>query len=87
MSDATAGADPLLHTEHVAAKIGVGGGPDTVRAYLKRTRRRVADGLPVRPQDFPLPDEMVRRSPAWRESTIDRWISNRPGRGHRPSEP
>ncbi|MGP3950979.1 hypothetical protein [Streptomyces sp. 7N604] len=77
--------NPYLDTEAVAAKIGVTS--ETVRVYLKRTRRRIADGLPVRPQDLPLPDEQFRRSPAWLESTIDSWISNRPGRGHRPVEP
>jgi predicted DNA-binding transcriptional regulator AlpA len=77
--------DPYLYTEQVAEKIGVST-PDTVRLYLKRTRKRISDGLPVRPQDLPLPDVMVRRSPAWRESTINTWIANRPGRGRRPAE-
>ncbi|GAA1111801.1 hypothetical protein GCM10009577_37980 [Streptomyces javensis] len=75
--------NPLLDTEAVAAKIGVTS--ETVRMYLKRTRKRIADGLPVRPQDLPLPDEQIRRSPAWFESTIDAWISSRPGRGRRAS--
>lgn len=86
MSDAKASRDRLLDTQDVATKIGSEHAA-TVRVYLKRTRKRVADGLPVRPQDLPLPDETVRRSPAWRESTIDRWMANRPGRGHRPTEP
>lgn len=73
--------DPLLDTEKVGQKIGVT--PDTVRLYLKRTRRRVNDNLPVRPQDLPLPDAYARRSPLWLESTIDTWIPNRPGRGRR----
>ncbi|WP_282797350.1 hypothetical protein [Streptomyces sp. CC224B] len=89
MSDAEAGAeagaDPFMDTEDVAAKIGVTA--ETVRVYLKRTRKRIAGGLPVRPQDLPLPDEQFRRSPAWRKSTIDAWISSRPGRGHRPAVP
>ncbi|MEJ8654749.1 hypothetical protein WKI65_43625 [Streptomyces sp. MS1.AVA.3] len=78
-------ANPFLDTDAVAGKIGVTA--KTVRVYLKRTRRRVADGLPVRPQDLPLPDEHFGRSPAWRESAIDAWISSRPGRGHRPAVP
>ncbi|MFF4409850.1 hypothetical protein [Streptomyces sp. NPDC001404] len=86
MSDAAASADRMLDTEAVAQKIGVKQSA-TVRVYLKRTRRRVMDGLPVRPQDLPLPDQQIGRSPAWLESTIDRWIVNRPGRGHRPTEP
>ncbi|MCF1592497.1 MULTISPECIES: MarR family transcriptional regulator [Streptomyces] len=75
--------NPLLDTEAVAAKIGVTS--ETVRMYLKRTRKRIADGLTVRPQDLPLPDEQFNRSPAWLQSTIDAWIANRPGRGRRPS--
>ncbi|MFD5881054.1 hypothetical protein [Streptomyces yangpuensis] len=86
MSDATASTDPLLDTEGVAERIGVEQAA-TVRVYLKRTRKRIADGLPVRPQDLPLPDETIRRSPAWHASTIDRWMASRPGRGHRPTEP
>ncbi|MFJ2752687.1 hypothetical protein [Streptomyces sp. NPDC087297] len=86
MSDATASTDPLLFSEGVAERIGVKHA-ETVRVYLKRTRKRISDGLPVRPQDFPLPDEMIRRSPAWRTSTIERWVASRPGRGHRPTEP
>lgn len=73
--------DPYLDTAQVGERIGVTAA--TVRLYLKRTRKRITDGLPVRPQDFPLPDEQFRRSPAWRESTINTWIGNRPGRGRR----
>jgi predicted DNA-binding transcriptional regulator AlpA len=76
--------DPYLDTAQVGEKIGVT--PETVRLYLKRTRRRISDGLVVRPQDFPLPDKQARRSPTWRESTIDAWLVNRPGRGRRPTE-
>ncbi|MER0443065.1 hypothetical protein ABR738_00490 [Streptomyces sp. Edi4] len=75
--------NPLLDTEAVAAKIGVAS--ETVRIYLKRTRKRIADGQPVRPQDLPLPDDKFGRSPAWFESTIDAWVAVRPGRGRRPA--
>ncbi|MYV56461.1 hypothetical protein GT042_28915 [Streptomyces sp. SID3212] len=68
-----------LDTEAVAARVGVTAG--TVRLYLKRTRRRIRDGHPVRPQDFPLPDVQIGRSPAWVESTIAAWLAHRPGRG------
>jgi hypothetical protein len=68
-----------LDTSAVADRIGVT--PATVRLYLKRTRRRIADGLPVRPQDLPLPDVQVQRSPAWHVTTIDTWMASRPGRG------
>lgn len=76
--------DPYLDTAQVGEMIGVSA--DTVRLYLKRTRKRIADGLPVRPQDLPLPDEQFRRSPVWRESTLNAWIVRRPGRGRRGSE-
>ncbi|MFG3157291.1 hypothetical protein ACGF7W_35235 [Streptomyces sp. NPDC048219] len=75
--------NPYLDTEAVAAKIGVTA--ETVRMYLKRTRKRIAEGQSVRPQDLPLPDGQFGRSPAWQQSTIDAWISNRPGRGRRAS--
>jgi predicted DNA-binding transcriptional regulator AlpA len=73
-----------LDTAAVAALVGVE--PNTVRLYLKRTRRRIADGLPVRPSDFPLPDLQVARSPAWYEATVRAWLAERPGRGRRSSD-
>jgi predicted DNA-binding transcriptional regulator AlpA len=76
--------DPYLDTEQVGQRIGVSAA--TIRLYLKRTRKRISDNLPVRPQDLPLPDETFRRSPVWRESTVTRWIASRPGRGRRPAE-
>ncbi|MFI5814946.1 hypothetical protein ACIA7S_28805 [Streptomyces sp. NPDC051643] len=76
--------DPYLDTAQVGEKIGVSA--DTVRLYLKRTRKRIADGEPVRPQDLPLPDDQFRRSPVWRESAINTWIGHRPGRGRRGPE-
>lgn len=73
--------DPYIGTNEVADLIGVQAA--TVRLYLKRTRKRLADDLPVRPQDLPEPEIVINRSPAWRESTIRRWQANRPGRGRR----
>ena len=73
-----------LDTAAVAAMVGVTAA--TIRLYLKRTRRRIADDLPVRPRDFPLPDVQVARSPAWREATIRAWLAERPGRGRRPGD-
>ncbi|GAA2732235.1 hypothetical protein [Streptomyces nogalater] len=74
-------SDPYLDTAQVGDRAGVQ--PGTIRLYLKRTRKRVADGLPVRPADFPLPDDQAQRSPVWRSSTIDAWLAHRPGRGRR----
>jgi predicted DNA-binding transcriptional regulator AlpA len=76
--------DPYLDTEQVGQRIGVSAA--AIRLYLKRTRRRITDGLPVRPQDLPLPDDHFRRSPVWLESSINAWISHRPGRGRRAPE-
>lgn len=75
--------DPLLDTAAVAALLKLGA--PTVRIYLKRTRARAAAGDPVRDQDFPLPDETFGRSPVWRKSTINNWLSARPGSGRRPA--
>jgi predicted DNA-binding transcriptional regulator AlpA len=75
--------DPLIDTEKVKEMLGVEK-VDTVHLYLKRTRARIKDNKPVRPQDMPLPDELFGgRAPAWRMSTITAWISRRPGRGRR----
>lgn len=75
------GDEQLLDTAAVAARVGLG--VQTIRIYLKRTRALVAEDLPVRPQDFPLPDRVIGRSPAWFPSTIDRWLASRPGSGRR----
>ncbi|MFD7705640.1 helix-turn-helix transcriptional regulator [Streptomyces sp. NPDC059786] len=76
--------DPYLDTDTVAEQVGLA--VDTVRVYLKRSRKRVKDGSELRPQDFPLPDMTVSRSPAWRQSTIDAWKGNRVGRGRPKTE-
>lgn len=72
--------DPYLDTEGVASRAGVG--TESIRIYLKRTRRRVSEERELRPQDLPLPDITIGRSPAWRQSTIESWLSRRtrPGR-------
>ena len=78
--------DPYMDAEQVAAKVGITAG--SVRMYLKRSRRRLAEGQELRAQDLPLPDITVSRSPAWLTSTIDAWINARPGRGrHRSNDP
>lgn len=72
--------DAYLDTEAVAKQVGVTTG--SLRVYLKRSRRRLAEGHELRLQDLPLPDRTFGRSPAWRQSTITAWIANRtpPGR-------
>ena len=73
------GDDPYLDTETVAAQAGVT--TESVRVYLKRSRRRLREGRELRPQDLPLPDLTVGRSPAWLQSTITAWIAHRTGPG------
>jgi len=75
----TQGTDPYLDTEAVAARAGVT--TDSLRVYLKRSRRRLAQGHGLRPQDLPLPDLTIGRSPAWRRSTIATWLASRAGPG------
>jgi hypothetical protein len=70
-----------MGTSDVADRINVTAA--TIRVYLKRSRKRVADGLPLRPQDLPLPDITIGQSPAWRTSTIETWVPARPGPGRR----
>lgn len=72
--------DAYLDTEAAAKLAGVT--TDSLRVYLKRSRRRLNEGHELRPQDLPLPDQTFGRSPAWRQSTIAAWIAHRtsPGR-------
>lgn len=74
--------DPYLDTEQVALRAGVI--TDSLRVYLKRSRRRLKEGHSLRLQDLPLPDLTVGRSPAWRQSTIDAWIARRASPGRPP---
>lgn len=71
--------DPYLDTEGVAKQAGVA--TESVRIYLKRTRRRLRGGQALRPQDLPDADRTLGRSPVWRQSTIDAWLAARVGRG------
>jgi predicted DNA-binding transcriptional regulator AlpA len=67
--------DPLLDTARVAQLVAVA--PDTIRTYLKRTRRRETEQLEIRAYDFPIPDQIFGDSPTWRRSTIDKWLDER----------
>lgn len=73
--------DPYLDTQAVAEQAGVA--VATVREYLKRSRRRLAEKQLLRPQDLPEPDRHFQRSPAWRQSTITAWLAA-PRRRGRP---
>lgn len=75
--------DAYLDTEAVAKQVGLS--VDSLRVYLKRSRRRERSGAELRPHDFPVPDQTFGRSPAWRQSTITAWIGRRSGPGRPPS--
>src|SRR5690349_13896077 len=78
--------DPFIDTQSVAEQAGVTAA--SVREYLKRSRRRLGAGHPLRPQDLPLPDKTFSRALAWRQSAITKWLSNRARPGRPPiSEP
>jgi hypothetical protein len=77
------GEDPYLGTDAVAEQAKVTAA--SIREYLKRSRRRLRDGQPLRPQDLPLPDITINRSPAWRKSTIEAWQAHRTGPGRPPA--
>lgn len=47
----------------------------------RRLAKKHKDLSFIRPGDLPEPDDKFGRSPVWLPSTIDEWISNRPGRG------
>jgi predicted DNA-binding transcriptional regulator AlpA len=59
--------DKLLDYAGVAKRTGLA--PSTLRRYR-------SIGLLPEPDELPVPDR-----PRWRESTIDEWMQNRPGRG------
>jgi hypothetical protein len=73
------GDDPIVDTAGVAVIAG-GIATDSVRIYLKRSRARLREGLDLRAHDLPLPDYQIGRSPAWRTSSIERWIQARQNR-------
>jgi len=73
--------EKLLDYAGVAKLTGLEVG--TIRVYRKRTRLRETKKLPIRDEDFPVPDKTFGQSPTWKPSTIERWLANRPGRGRR----
>ncbi|GAA4626953.1 hypothetical protein GCM10023196_037270 [Actinoallomurus vinaceus] len=70
--------DPLLDMAASAKKLEVE--YVTMRKYWYRLKKNVEAGA-RKPGDIPWPDEMIGRSPAWRESTWDKWLPTRPGPG------
>lgn len=51
-----------------------------LRRYLSMARSNRESG-DFRKADLPEPDITIGRSPAWRQSTIDKWLASRPGKG------
>lgn len=88
---ATNKPDRLLDYEQLAEYLGIG--IESARAYNARAthHRRLAakhgDPNYVRPGDLPEPDLYVGQSPAWFESTIEKWNAARPGRGNMTTPP
>ena len=56
--------------------------PHTVTRYVNASRRRLARGLPLRPQDLPLP-EYLGATPYWHRKDIEAFKRARPGQGFR----
>jgi hypothetical protein len=77
-------APTLLDIRAIAARLDLN--ERTVRNYHQQAvhNRSCAVHTPAcRPKagDFPEPDARFGGHPAWQESTVDQWASNRPGRG------
>lgn len=68
----------LLTLADIAEEIGVT--VDSIRVYHQRATKNRRDKNP-RPGDLPAPDQTFGRSPVWDRSTVQDWISRRPGRG------
>lgn len=68
----------LLDMQGVADRTGLT--YKTVRNYHHIAEARRAAGE-SRPGDMPPPAATFGRSPVWEPKAIDKWISNRPGRG------
>lgn len=68
----------LLTLSDVAEQLGLE--YKTIRNYHQVAEKRRRDGG-VRPGDFPPPDGVFGKSPVWKQSTVDRWVRRRPGRG------
>lgn len=70
--------DRLLDMEASADYLGIT--YVTMRTYEYRRKKNARDGQP-KPGDIPAPDATFGRSPAWHESTWDKWMETRPGPG------
>lgn len=68
----------LLDYDAIEKKTGIK--RTTLRVYLSQARTRREQGV-FSAADFPEPDTQFGQSPAWLESTIDRWLEMRPGKG------
>ena len=62
----------------VADALGVSVG--SARTYHTRASANRRAGEP-KPGDLPAPDNTFGRSPVWKQTTIDRFLATRPGRG------
>lgn len=60
--------DGYLTSDQLAAKLGI------KRGSIHRYRTR---------GNIPAPDEYVGRTPLWREESVNKWMTERPGHGWR----
>lgn len=84
-SPLAAGSEPaddaagFLAPADIAERIGVS--IRSVLVYLQRSRARLKSGEQLRPQDLPLPDRTLGKTPVWHPGSVSSWIAARPGRG------
>ncbi|AWN03710.1 excisionase [Gordonia phage Jace] len=76
--DARVTRTKFLDLAGVARLVGVSEG--SIRTYHTRATANRKAGTP-KPGDLPEPDEIFGRSPVWKQTTIERFMRNRPGRG------
>ena len=81
----------LIGYEGLAEMMGITIG--SARAYRTRAiahrkkAEETGDKSFIRPGDLPEPDEHFGQSPAWKRSTIEKWMEQRPGQGNPHGRP
>lgn len=55
-------------------------GRPSAQTYHQRARQNRRNGV-EKPGDLPEPDRYFGKTPVWKETTIKKWMKNRPGRG------
>lgn len=65
----------------VAGLAGVA--PDSISAYVSRSRKKAASGEQLGPEDIPLPKGRIGGAAWWNKAEIDAWLPNRREAGQR----